>query len=460
MSIQGQQFIDIGAENQLAGSDSLYTAFNKIQNNFTTLFNTASPYNRFNGANGISTVANAATGTITITNTGVRSLSAGTGITLTNTTGDIIISASGEGNVGVTSVGITSNTLSISNTPIVSSGNISVNLPVIMGIAGEYTAPSVTVDDYGRITSIANTVSLGTVTSVAIEAEGTGLQVTSSPITSDGIIKIKNTGVVSITPGPGISVSDNSGDITISSTLTNDATVSRVEVSSNTLIVTGSPITTTGEIIIDLPDNLTSSGTHTANIISANLSLISDGTLSVAGSATLTNVSLTSATGNFSGTFNGSIGNILPSTGSFTTITASANINTAANVNAVAMRANVFSGFEHFVANQGYIAMQNNLGNFIVLRTPPSANNIQFILPGNDGNPYGVLGTNGQGRAAELVENPNRIATLGWKTIATQYFSVLLRDGVSSVFAPSDVIRRSMSILLNDGGTYTDVQMY
>ena len=38
MAIIGQQNINIGAENEAAGSDNLYQAFNKVQNNFTTLY--------------------------------------------------------------------------------------------------------------------------------------------------------------------------------------------------------------------------------------------------------------------------------------------------------------------------------------------------------------------------------------------------------------------------------------
>jgi hypothetical protein len=69
-------------------------------------------------------------GTIEITNTGVLSLTAGTGITLSGQRGDITISAGLDRDVGtVTRVGIDSNTLSVSGGSITTNGNIIVELP-------------------------------------------------------------------------------------------------------------------------------------------------------------------------------------------------------------------------------------------------------------------------------------------------------------------------------------------
>lgn len=125
MAISGIQVISIGLPNESTGSDSLLAAFTKTQNNFDTLFDSASPYNTFANGAGISTNTNPSSGTVTITNTGVTSLSAGTGITLSSETGDIVISSTGNGAAGVTSVGITpasTSRLSVTNSPIVSSG--------------------------------------------------------------------------------------------------------------------------------------------------------------------------------------------------------------------------------------------------------------------------------------------------------------------------------------------------
>lgn len=258
MSIRGQANLNIGAQNQQTGSDSLYVAFNKIQNNFTTLFSQASTFDTFIGNAGIGTVANSTNGTLTITNTGVLTLNPGTGITLSGSNGNVTVSVSGNVTgalvAGVTNVGIVSNTLSISNSPIVGAGNIDVNLPrQNLYAAGTYSAATVTVDQYGRITDIANTESSGTVTSVEVTGID-GIAITGGPITSNGTIEITNTGVLSLTAGTGITLSGQRGDITISAGLDRDVgTVTRVGIDSNTLSVTGGSITTSGNIIVELP---------------------------------------------------------------------------------------------------------------------------------------------------------------------------------------------------------------
>jgi hypothetical protein len=219
MAISGQETLQIGAQNSPTNSDSLWVAFNKTQNNFSTLFSEASPYNIFTSQAGIGVTSNASTGTVTITNTGVLNLIQGTGITLSGANGNIVVSATGgNGTSGVTSVGISSNSLSITNTPVVSSGVINVDLPVQTNIlAGNYIAPTVTIDQYGRITNIANASSFGTVTSVAVSG-GTGISVSGGPITTNGTITLTNTGVTRLTAGSGIVLTNNTGNITITAT--------------------------------------------------------------------------------------------------------------------------------------------------------------------------------------------------------------------------------------------------
>lgn len=308
MAIIGIENIAVGSENQATGSDSLYTAFNKTQNNFTQLFSCASPYNNFVGTPGL-TVEETNSNTITFTNTGVTSLIAGTGVTLSNTTGDVTISATGSsGGAGVTNVGISSSTLRITNTPIVSSGVINLELPEISTpgfVPGEYIAPTLTVDQFGRINTIIGTTTVGTVTSVAVAASGPGISVTGGPITSSGTITITNTGVTRINAGQGISVSSSNGNITIASSTLSRGTVTRVDISSSTLTVVNSPITQTGTIIINLPDNIPLAGNLTANAIFSNTvanitgnvnagNLKTTGLLSVSGNASITgNLALT-----------------------------------------------------------------------------------------------------------------------------------------------------------------------
>lgn len=268
MAILGLQVINIGLQNESTGSDSLYTAFSKSKTNFATLFGNASPFNTFTGNTGISVNANSTAGTLDITNTGVTYLQAGTGITLSGNTGNITISSTGGGGGGggtVTSVGIltgSSQRITVSGSPIVSAGNITLDLATTGVTAGSYTYPSVTVDTYGRVTSIANGSSVGTVTSVGV-TPGFGIQVTGSPITTNGNITILNTGVTRLSAGAGISLSGSNGNITISSSV-GAGTVTSVGVTSSSLTVSGSPVVSAGTIVVDLPSSI-AVGNVTAN---------------------------------------------------------------------------------------------------------------------------------------------------------------------------------------------------
>ena len=305
MAISGQQIIAVGLQNESANSDSLYTAFNKTVDNFATLFACASPFNTFANGAGIETNTNSNTNTITITNTGVLSLTAGdSSINLTGSNGNITITASGGGNGGgVSSVGVSSSTLTVTNTPILSAGNIVVNLPTTGITAATYTNPTVTVDTFGRVTNIANNTVSGTVTSVGI-TPGTGILVTNSPITTSGDITVTNTGVTRISAGTGISVSGSNGNVTISTTTTG-GTVTGVTVTSNNLTVTGGTITSSGTITVDLPSSISISG----NVTGGNL--VTAGLITSTGNVTGGNIitgGVLSATGNI-------IGSTITSTG-------------------------------------------------------------------------------------------------------------------------------------------------
>ena len=273
MAISGQQVIQVGLQNESTGSDSLYDAFNKVKTNFTNLFENASQYTTFVAGNGISLTDVPSTGTLTINNSGVTSIVAGTNITINQANGAVTISSSGGGNGGggtVTSVGLTSvssSRIAVTNSPITSSGNMTVDLATSGVSAGTYTYPTLTVDAYGRITSASSAAAAGTVTSVSV-APGDGIQVTGSPVTTSGTINITNTGVTRLNAGTGISLSGSNGNVTVSTTVAG-GTVTGVTVASTTLTVSGSPITTTGTITINLPSTITLTGNITGgNLIS------------------------------------------------------------------------------------------------------------------------------------------------------------------------------------------------
>ena len=274
MAISGQQNINIGQPNSPVNSDSLYTAFTTIQNNFDQLFQRSSPITSIVAGQGL-VISNTQPNSYSITNTGVISLVAGRNVTITTLTGTpgsngtLVINSTGTGGNGggtVDSVGVTSSTLLVNNSPITTSGNIDVELLPITGVAGSYRSANITVDGYGRIITVANGVSSGTVTSVGV-AGGNGIAVGGSPVTTSGVITVTNTGVTSIVAGSGITINQSNGAVTINSTGGGNGgsgTVTRVSVVSNTLTVTGSPIVSSGTIDIELPDNLT------ANVLTAN----------------------------------------------------------------------------------------------------------------------------------------------------------------------------------------------
>jgi microcystin-dependent protein/cytoskeletal protein CcmA (bactofilin family) len=297
MPIPGQENINIGAENEAENSDSLFIAFNKTQNNFSTLFAQSSQYTSFVGSDGISTTLNSNNKQVIINNTGVTRIAAGTGIAVNSANGNVVISVIGLSNgnlvAGVTNVGITSSTLQIINSPVVSSGTIGVDLPVIANIIpGTYSNPLIQVDNYGRITSVQNTFSTGTVTSVDIQ-NGSGISVSGGPITSNGTITVTNTGVRRLNPGPGILLTDTTGEITISANFsTFTGTVSRVTVVSNTLTVSNPTVTLAGNIRVELPINISVAGNVTGGgNFNVGQSVFVDGNVTANGRITAGNIS-------------------------------------------------------------------------------------------------------------------------------------------------------------------------
>ncbi len=411
MAISGQENIVIGAENQ-AGGDSLYVAFNKTQNNFTQLFDSASPYNTFNAGLGITATSDSELGTVTITNTGVLNITAGTGIAISASTGNITISSSGTGEIGVTSVNVITDTMDVSGGPIVSAGSIRVDLPMIESItAGSYSAPNITVDDYGRITSIANTtIPSGTVTSVAIDSTGEGLEVSGGPITEDGIITLRNTGVTRIVAGSGIQINDGTGEVTISSLNTNQGTVTSIDVTSTSLTITGSPIITNGTITVDLPEDIIVQGDALVDNLSANVDVQVGNSLTVvSGDSTLGNV----ATANY---FSGN-GSLLTSiTGANVTgyVPLATSANTATSATSATTAGTVTTAAQPNITSVGTLSSLSVTGNV-------SAN--YFI--GNGATLTDVTGANVTGyvplaNAANTATSATSATTAGTVTTAAQ----------------------------------------
>lgn len=304
MAISGQANINIGLPNESAGSDSLYSAFTKIQDNFDILFTNASPFNTFAAGNGISISANSNLGTVTVTNTGVTGIIAGTNIVVNNSNGQVTISSTGGGNGGGTlsSVGLNpaSNTrLTVTGSPLVADGNISIDLAASGVTAGTYNNPNVTIDSYGRITSASNGVSTGTVTSVGLTA-GSGIQISGGPITSNGNITVTNLGVTRINPGSGITVSSGNGNVTISAQNLG-GTVTSVGLTSTSLDISNTPILNAGNIVINLKTNTSIAGNLTSGNVISNGKLLLNGSENLANSGAV-NLAVTATYFETSGT--------------------------------------------------------------------------------------------------------------------------------------------------------------
>jgi hypothetical protein len=182
MAISGLQVINIGLQNESTGSDSLYTAFNKTKDNFATLFTDASPYNTFTG-NGVTITANATSGTVNIDNT------------------------------GVTNVALTSNNLTITGSPVTTTGTLTVDLPSNVTIAGQLILNSSENLASGGAVNVAVTASYFTTTtaSTATLAIGTAGQIKTFMMFNSGgnmVITVTNPGW----GGAGTMTFSNTGD--------------------------------------------------------------------------------------------------------------------------------------------------------------------------------------------------------------------------------------------------------
>lgn len=197
---------------------------------------------------GISLTTNATSDTLTLTNTGVTSISTGTGISASLATGDIVLTntgvtgltagigisvSSGVGPVTITNSGVItlttdagitvtnegSGTFRLTNT----APNIVQNIWRFINVPGQSLLDPQNSSDtltfaFGDGIAIATNTGTDTVTitntGVTTLSASTGISINSGT----GSVTVTNTGVIDLTAGEGISVSSSTGSITITNT--------------------------------------------------------------------------------------------------------------------------------------------------------------------------------------------------------------------------------------------------
>jgi hypothetical protein len=157
--------------------------------------------------------------------------------------------------------------------PITSSGTFNISLSNTGVTAGSYNLATVVVDAKGRISGIANGTASGSGTVTSVSATGAnGITVSGSPITSSGTLQIDvaDTGVTPGTYTISTIVVDAKGRVTGASNGVASGTGTVTSVSANgtaDIVVSGSPITTTGTLNFSLSNTGVAPGTYTKLVV-------------------------------------------------------------------------------------------------------------------------------------------------------------------------------------------------
>jgi len=272
-------------------------------------------------------------GNITVTNTGVTRISAGTGISVSGSNGNVTISTTASGGT-VTGVTIASNNLTVTGGTITTSGTISIDLPSNISVSGNITG--------GNLITAGNAVVGGIKTNNYYYANGSPLDM-QQPAGSNTQIQF-----------------NNANDFGASANLT-------FNTSTNTLTAT----TIAGTLATAAQPNITSTGTLASLSVTANANI---GNIGTAGVVT--------ATGNIGG------GNIVTAG----VVSATGNVD-AGNINTagvVSSTGNIFGG--NLILTTGNIIYTPRYGSFYsnATQTNPVANTAMAMTFNNTYNANGV----------------------------------------------------------------------
>ena len=237
---------------------------------------------------GISNSPITTAGNIQITNTGVTRLNAGTGLNVNSVNGNVTMTNTGvtrlNAGTGVSLSGNTGN-ITISSTPGVTGvTKVSVSgsgIGVTPGVGtGDITLTNTGVTRLiqGSGVSIsaetgAITISANPGTSGVSRIQTTGNGISMSPPGGTGVVTLSNSGVTRLRPGTGIVLSEQTGDILITATGGGGGNgVSQIQTGAG---LTGGPITSSGTIAVDstvmrsnVAQSVTALKTYTGGIIS------------------------------------------------------------------------------------------------------------------------------------------------------------------------------------------------